>query len=63
MKKVALPDNARETAQALLSSASQSQDRLQMYIGGCKDTLELSGDWNLDTKTWTFVKMPKKGGK
>ena len=61
-KAIALPTGAKETAQNLLSAARQSQSQFRVYIEGCKDTLGLEGDWNLNTQTWEFepVKPEKK---
>lgn len=58
-KNVALPDNAKDKARDLFLVSIQAQERLQMYIQGCKDTLGLGGDWNLSTQTWMFEPMPK----
>ena len=57
---IALSNTAKAKAQALLSNALQAQGNFQMYIQGCKDTLELEGDWNLNTQTWEFEPMKKK---
>ena len=49
-----MSDKAKENAKVLLSESVQSQQRLQFYIQGCKDTMKLDGDWNLNTQTWEF---------
>ena len=60
MKKGVLPKDAKERAQVLFSIATQAQDRFQVYIQGCKDTLNLNGDWNLNTRTWEFEPITKE---
>ena len=63
MKKVKLPNEAITQAQGLMMGKNLADVSLQKFLEGCKSGLGINGDWNLDTRTWTFIKMPKKEGK
>ncbi len=63
MKKIKLPNEAIVQVQSLLMSKNQADIALQKFLEGCKAGLGISGNYNLDTKTWTFIQMPKKEGK
>ena len=63
MKKIKLPNEAIAQAQGLMMTKNLADMALQKFLEGCKSGLGLNGNWNLDTKTWTFIKMPKKEGK
>lgn len=60
MKEVKLPDKVRENTQGLLSQKATIESSLRMYIQGYMDSLDLKGDWNLDTNKWALSKMPKE---
>lgn len=62
MNKVKLSSEAIAQAQGLIMSKSLADIALQKFLEGCKAGLGLNGDYNLDTRAWTFVKMPKKEG-
>ena len=55
-----LSDKARERAQQLLLQAAEADRMFKIYIQACSDSLDLEGDWNLDTNTWSFDKMPEE---
>lgn len=59
MREVKIPDKVREGMQNLLAQKASIESSLQMYMKGCADTLDLDGDWNLDTAKWVMTKMPK----
>lgn len=60
MKEVKLPDEAIRQAQRLLADRNLIDISLQKFLEGCKIGLGLNGNWNLDTKTWTFTKLKKE---
>jgi len=61
-KVMPVPDSARVAIQALMSDARQAQERLNMYVQGCKEGMGLEGDYNLNTSTWEFEPMSKEKG-
>ena len=60
MGKVVLPDEAIAQVKGLMANKAMADMSLYKFLEGCKAGLGLNGDWNLDTRTWTFIKMPKK---
>lgn len=60
LKSVKMSDNMRVKAEALATAKSLADLQLRAFLEGCMAGLDLQGDWNLDTSTWTFIQMPKK---
>jgi len=60
MKEVKIPDKVKGNIQGLLTQKASIESSMRMYMQGYMDSLDLEGDWNLDTNKWVLVKMPKK---
>ena len=56
--QIKLNDAARKAIEALLAQRAMIDNKLQAYLQGCMDTLELKGNWNFDTASCSFNKMP-----
>jgi hypothetical protein len=59
-KEVKIPNKVQGQIQSLLVKRVAAESNFQMYVQGYVDSLELDGDWNLDTNKWVLVKMPKE---
>ena len=59
IKNIKMIEDMREKTMVLMAAKSLADTRLQAFLEGCMSGLGLNGDWNLDTRTLTFLKMPK----
>ncbi len=60
MKEIKIPDKVRGQLQGLLAQKASIESTVKAYAQGYMDSLELEGDWNIDTNKWALIKMPKK---
>lgn len=51
----AVPEGAKQRLRTYISARQQAEQQLQAYISGLKDTLGLTGPWNLDVDKMLFV--------
>lgn len=58
-KEVKIPEKVRKGIQNLLTQKASIESNLAMYMQGYSDSMDLEGDWNLDTAKWVLIKMPK----
>ena len=59
MKEIKIPDKIKGNIQSLLTQKASIESSLRMYMQGYVDSLELEGDWNLDTDKWVLTEMPE----
>lgn len=55
-----IPESAKDKLVMLYNQLGQAQKAFGTYAEGVKDGLGLDGDYNLDTKNWTFVQVDKE---
>ena len=56
--RVEVPEKARAKMLVLWSQKQIADLRLESFVQGCFETLQLEGDWDLDTQTWVFNLRP-----
>ncbi len=63
MEEIKIPDKIKGNIQSLLTQKASIEQSLQMYMMGYMDSLNLQGNWSLDTTKWVLAEMPedKKG--
>ena len=61
MKEIKIPNKVKGQIQNLLTQKATIESSVRLYAQGYMDTLDLDGDWNIDTNKWVLVKMPKRG--
>ncbi len=60
MKEIKVPDKVKVQMQVLLTQKTLAESNLNIYIQGYMDSLDLDGNWNLDTTKWTLTKIPEE---
>lgn len=60
MREIKIPDKVKEQMQGLLIQKASIESSLRTYMQGFVDSLDLKGDWNLDTTKWILVRKPKE---
>ena len=59
INEIKVPDKVLPKLQQLLSQKNLAEMQFNIYVQGCFDALGLDGNWDLNTNTWTFVRLTK----
>ncbi len=58
---VVVPEKAKATIQGLFAQKQRVEEQLSVYVQGLMAALNLEGEWTLDVKTMTLVKVEEPG--
>jgi len=58
-KVVKIPERAKATLTILLQQKMLADLKFEAYIKGCFESMDLDGDWDLNTSEGTFTRQEK----